>query len=203
MFTDRLNRKQLLTAVCLALAAVTLLVYAQVLRNGFVNYDDPDYIINNSHVQAGLTWSGVAWALRSTEASNWHPLTWISHMTDCQLFGLKPAGHHLTNVLFHTANTLLLFLLLNRLTGAIWRSALVAALFALHPLHVESVAWASERKDVLSAFFWMLTLLAYTRFVGESKAQSPKSKVFYVLALLAFACGLMSKPMVVTLPFVL
>ena len=203
MFADRLTRKQLTTAVCLVLAGVTLLVYAPVLRNGFVNYDDPDYIINNAHVKAGLTWNGVAWAFQSTEANNWHPLTWISHMADCQLFGLKPAGHHLTSLLLHTANTLLLFLLLLRLTGALWRSAFVAALFALHPLHVESVAWASERKDVLSAFFWMLTLLAYTRFVNESKVRSPKSKVFYALALLAFACGLMSKPMVVTLPFVL
>lgn len=203
MFAARLTRKQLTTAVCLVLAGVTLLVYAPVLRNGFVNYDDPDYIINNAHVKAGLTWNGVAWAFQSAEASNWHPLTWISHMADCQMFGLKPAGHHLTSLLLHTANTLLLFLLLNRLTGALWRSAFVAALFAWHPLHVESVAWASERKDVLSAFFWMLTLLAYTRFVSESKVRNPKSKVFYALALLAFACGLMSKPMVVTLPFVL
>ena len=203
MFKAQLTQQQLAKIICIALAAVTLLVYAPILRNGFVNYDDPDYIINNSHVKAGLTWTGVVWAFQSAEASNWHPLTWISHMADCQLFGLKPAGHHLTSLLFHTANTLLLFLLLNRLTGALWRSAFVAALFALHPLHVESVAWASERKDVLSAFFWMLTLLAYTRFVSESKVRSPKSKVFYALALLAFACGLMSKPMVVTLPFVL
>lgn len=203
MFEAQFTRQQLAKIICIALAAVTLLVYAPILRNGFVNYDDPDYLINNPHVKAGLTWNGVVWAFRSAEASNWHPLTWISHMADCQLFGLKPAGHHLTSLLFHTANTLLLFLLLNRLTGALWRSAFVAALFALHPLHVESVAWASERKDVLSAFFWMLTLLAYTRFVSESKVRSPKSKVFYALALLAFACGLMSKPMVVTLPFVL
>jgi tetratricopeptide (TPR) repeat protein len=203
MFAVHLTRKQLSTVVCLVLALVTLLVYLPLLHNGFVNYDDPDYIINNSHVKAGLTWSGIVWAFQSSEASNWHPLTWISHMIDCQLFGLNPAGHHLTSLLFHTANTLLLFLLLNQLTGALWRSAFVAALFAWHPLHVESVAWASERKDVLSAFFWMLTLLAYTRFANLSKIQSPKSKVFYVLALFSFACGLMSKPMVVTLPFVL
>ena len=205
--------KKITAAVALALAVVTLLVYLPVLHNGFVNYDDPDYITNNPHVQAGLTWPGIVWAFQSGEASNWHPLTWISHMMDCQLFGLNPAGHHLTNLLFHTANALLLFIVLKQLTGALWRSAFVAALFAWHPLHVESVAWASERKDVLSAFFWMLTLLAYTRYAGESKVhppssdsgatRSPKSKVFYALALLAFACGLMSKPMVVTLPFVL
>jgi tetratricopeptide (TPR) repeat protein len=206
--------KKATAAAAFALAVVTLLIYLPVLHNGFVNYDDPDYITNNPHVQAGLTWPGIVWAFRSTEASNWHPLTWISHMADCQLFGMNPAGHHLVNVLFHTANTVLLFLLLNRLTGlrseasaphtgALWRSAFVAALFAWHPLHVESVAWASERKDVLSAFFWMLSLLAYAGYARESTVQSPKSKVFYALALLAFACGLMSKPMVVTLPFVL
>jgi Flp pilus assembly protein TadD len=194
---------RLFAIICLALAVVTLLVYWPLLHHGFVNYDDPDYITQNPHVQAGLTWPGIVWAFQSGAASNWHPLTWISHMADCQLFGLNPAGHHLTSLLFHTANALLLFLLLNRLTGAMWRSAFVAALFAWHPLHVESVAWASERKDVLSAFFWMLTLLAYAQFAGESKVQSPKSKVFYLLALILFACGLMSKPMVVTLPFVL
>jgi hypothetical protein len=213
MFAAQLTRKQLSTVGCLVLTAVTLLVYLPMLWHGFVNYDDPDYITNNPHVQAGLTWPGIVWAFQSGEASNWHPLTWISHMADWQLFGRNAAGHHLVNLLFHTANTLLLFLLLNRLTGALWRSAFVAALFAWHPLHVESVAWASERKDVLSAFFWMLTMLAYVRFANLSKvhppspgsgaARSPKSKVFYVLALILFACGLMSKPMVVTLPFVL
>jgi hypothetical protein len=190
-------------AVCLALAAITLLVYSPMLWHGFINYDDPDYITGNAHVIGGLTWTNVAWAFTTGDAANWHPLTWISHMTDCQLFGLNPAGHHLTNLLFHIANTLLLFLLLKKLTGAIWRSFFVAALFAWHPLHVESVAWASERKDVLSAFFWMLALLAYAQFAGLSKIQNPKSKAFYILALFLFACGLMSKPMVVTLPFVL
>ena len=203
MFTANWNPKKNTIAVAIALAVVTLLVYLPVVHNGFVNYDDPDYITNNPHVQAGLTWPGIVWAFQSGEASNWHPLTWISHMMDCQLFGLNPAGHHLTSLLFHTANALLLFIVLKQLTGALWRSAFVAALFAWHPLHVESVAWASERKDVLSAFFWMLTLLAYTRYAGESKVRSPKSKVFYFLALFFFACGLMSKPMVVTLPFVL
>ena len=204
MFAAHLTRKQLSTVVCLVLAVVTLLVYLPMLRHGFVNYDDPDYITNNSHVKAGLTWPGIVWAFQSSEASNWHPLTWISHMADCQLFSLHPAGHHLTNLLIHTANTLLLFFLLNQLTGTLWRSAFVAALFAWHPLHVESVAWASERKDVLSAFFWMLTLLAYTRYAQRrSGLNSQPSILNYLLALFFFACGLMSKPMVVTLPFVL
>src|ERR1035438_4774551 len=121
MSTTDWTQKKITAAVALALAAVTLLVYLPVLHNGFVNYDDPDYITANAHVQAGLTWSGIAWAFQSTNASNWHPLTWISHMADCQLFGLNPAGHHLTSLLFHTANTLLLFIFLNRLTGALWR----------------------------------------------------------------------------------
>ena len=211
-----MTQNQIRIAIYVVLAAATLLVYLPMLRHGFVNYDDPDYITNNPHVQAGLTWPGIVWAFQSGEASNWHPLTWISHMADCQLFGRNPAGHHLINLLFHTANTLLLFLLLNQLTGALWRSAFVAALFAWHPLHVESVAWASERKDVLSAFFWMLTLLAYVRYAqptstsGECRVQNGASRVtchpsphFYFLALFFFACGLMSKPMVVTLPFVL
>ena len=173
----------------------------------------PAYITGNAHVTSGLTWTNVVWAFTSGEAANWHPLTWVSHMIDCDLYGTNPAGHHLTNLLFHIANTLLLFLLLKEITGALWRSFFVAALFAWHPLHVESVAWAAERKDVLSAFFWMLTLIAYVRFVALSKVhppspssgamKNPKSKVFYVLALFLFACGLMSKPMVVTLPFVL
>jgi Tfp pilus assembly protein PilF len=203
MFTANPTRKQLSAIICLTLALVTATLYWPVMQHQFINIDDDQYITNNPHIQAGLTWPGLAWAFRTGYAANWHPLTWISHMLDCQLFGLNPAGHHLTNLLFHIANTLLLFLWLKQLTGALWRSALVAALFAWHPLHVESVAWAAERKDVLSAFFWMLTLIAYTRFALESKVQSPKSKVFYGLSLLAFACGLMSKPMVVTLPFVL
>jgi len=220
--------KKTIVVVAFALAVVTLLLYLPVLQNGFVNYDDPDYIINNPQVKAGLTWSGFVWAFQSSAASNWHPLTWISHMMDCQAFGLNPAGHHLMNLLFHTANTVLLFLLLNQLTGfrsgasapqsgALWRNAFVAALFAWHPLHVESVAWASERKDVLSAFFWMLTLLAYAgyarrvtpdecRVAGTAAVASPvtlHAPFFYILALFLFACGLMSKPMVVTLPFVM
>jgi hypothetical protein len=218
MFAAHLTRKQLSRVIYFALAVVTLLIYLPMLWHGFVNYDDPDYITGNAHVTGGLTRANVVWAFTSNDAANWHPLTWLSHMMDCQLFGVNPAGHHLMNLLFHTANTLLLFLLLEKLTGALWRSAMVAALFAWHPLHVESVAWASERKDVLSAFFWMLTILCYAKAVaggkcrvtGDGNAPAPivspvtcHSSPFYFLALFFFACGLMSKPMVVTLPFVL
>ena len=198
------SRKQLILAICFGLAVGTLALYFPIISHDFVNFDDDGYLIENPHVKNGLSWSGIIWAFTSGYASNWHPLTWISHMVDCQLFGLNPAGHHLMNLLFHTANTLLLFILLNYLTGAIWRSAFVAALFAWHPLHVESVAWASERKDVLSAFFWMLSLIAYVRYAKVQSSSSPAPAVVsYLLALLLFACGLMSKPMVVTLPFVL
>ena len=211
MFTAKLTKNQLSALICLALALVTTALYWPVIHHNFVNFDDDDYITNNSHVQAGLTWAGVIWAFQSGAAANWHPLTWLSHMLDCQLYGLNPGGHHSTNLLFHVANTLLLFLLLRQLTGALWRSAFVAALFAWHPLHVESVAWAAERKDVLSAFFWMLTLMAYVRYaqkrsradVAVQALDSRLSTLDYLLALFFFACGLMSKPMVVTLPFVL
>ena len=218
MFTAKLTKNQLSALICLALALVTTALYWPMTHHNFVNFDDDDYITNNSHVQAGLTWVGVIWAFQSGAAANWHPLTWLSHMLDCQLYGLNPGGHHSTNLLFHVANTLLLFLLLRQLTGALWRSAFVAALFAWHPLHVESVAWAAERKDVLSAFFWMLALMAYTRYaqkrsrvegrgsradVAVQALDSRLSTLDYLLALFFFVCGLMSKPMVVTLPFVL
>ena len=204
MFTNRPTRNQLFAVICLVLALVTLVVYWPITRHGFTNFDDDGYITGNPHVKSGLTWPGIVWAFRSTETGNWHPLTWISHMLDCQLYGLNPGGHHLTNLIFHIANTLLLFLLLTQLTGAIWRSAFVAALFAWHPLHVESVAWAAERKDVLSAFFWMLTLFFYARHAQNKTSRNPQlSTLNYILALFFFACGLMSKPMVVTLPFVL
>jgi tetratricopeptide (TPR) repeat protein len=187
-------------------------------RDGFVNYDDQDYVTENSVVQKGLTWTGIKWAFTTGHASNWHPLTWLSHMADCELFGLNPGAHHLVNVLFHTANVVLLLVLLLRLTGKLWPGAFVAALFAWHPLHVESVAWISERKDVLSTFFALLTLLAYARYAQrrsrvegrESMAKSsvpaliPRLSTFdYALALFFFALGLMSKPMLVTLPFVM
>lgn len=200
-----------MTAIYFALAMVTLLVYLPILRHDFINFDDPVYITQNPNVESGLTWHGMVWAFQIGYAAYWQPLTWISHMIDCQLFGLNPGGHHFVNLLFHIANVLLLFLLLNRMTGAMWRSAFVAAFFAWHPLRVESVAWAAERKDVLSGFFWMLTLLAYARYAQEqgarNKEQSTRSFFLffksYWIALFFFACGLMSKPMVVTLPFVL
>lgn len=180
-----------------ALAVVTAVAYAGVLRNGFVSWDDPYYVTENPHVLAGLTWPGVAWAFASTQGANWHPITWLSHMLDAQLFGPNPAMHHAVGLLLHMLNTILLFLALVRMTGAPGRSAFVAALFAVHPLHVESVAWASERKDVLSTSFWMLTMLAYARY-----AERP-GRGRYLVLLVAFALGLMSKAMLVTLPFVL
>ena len=187
--------------LCWLLALATLAVFLPVARHGFVNYDDLDYVSENAHVQSGLKWDNVVWAFKTGHASNWHPVTWLSHMLDCQLFGQEAGGQHLVSVGFHIANTLLLFLLLRRMTGALWRSALVAALFALHPLHVESVAWVSERKDVLSALFFLLTVGAYVRYV-QFETQNPKLQN-YVLALLLFTLGLMSKPMLVTLPFAL
>ena len=193
-----------------ALGLMTLALYVPALRFDFLTYDDQQYVTENPHVRAGLTARGIAWAF-GNHAGNWHPLTWISHMLDCQLYALYPWGHHMTNVLLHTANTILLFLALRGLTGGLWRSAFVAALFGWHPLHVESVAWVAERKDVLSAFFFMLTLGAYAKYVSSvegQEVQSPKSKVqspkfWYCSTMLFFVLGLMSKPMVVTLPFVL
>ena len=189
--------------LCLLLVAATLAVYWPAIHGYFLNYDDPLYFTSNRHVLTGLTPGNVVWAFTTGHASNWHPLTWLSLMLDAQLFGKGPIGPHLTNLLLHAANTVLLFLLLRRLTAAMWRSALVAALFALHPLHVESVAWVTERKDVLSAFFGLLSLGAYARFVEEFKVQGSKFKVFFALSLLSFSLGLMCKPVLVTLPLVL
>jgi tetratricopeptide (TPR) repeat protein len=189
--------------LCALLGAAVLVVYAPALHCGFVNIDDPDYLTANWHVQRGFNAQSLRWAFTTDAACNWHPLTWLSHILDCQLFGLHPAGHHLTSLLLHAANSVLLFLLLQRLTGALWRSAIVAVLFALHPLRVESVVWISERKDVLSAFFWMLALGAYLRYAEEFKVQVSRLKVYYSMSLLCFALGLMAKPMLVTLPFVL
>ncbi|MDO8684801.1 MAG: tetratricopeptide repeat protein [Armatimonadota bacterium] len=183
--------------ICLFLVVVTLAVYAQSLGNDFINFDDPQYVTFNNNVQSGLTKDSVFWAFFSSDASNWHPLTWLTHIIDYQLYRLQPAGHHLTNLLLHILNTLLLFLVISRMTGYIWRSAFVAALFAIHPLHVESVAWIAERKDVLSTFFWMLTMLAYIRY-----SKSPNVRR-YIPVLLLYALGLMAKPMLVTLPIVL
>ena len=182
---------------CGLLALVTLAVYWPVVRCEFIHGDDPDYVTQNPHVRGGLTWSNLRWAFAARYANNWHPLTWISHMLDCQLYGLNPAGHHATNLLFHGANTVLIFLVLRRMTCAHWRSAFVAALFALHPLHVESVAWVAERKDVLSTFFWALTIGAYVRY-----SERP-GLARYLLVTVLFGLGLMAKPMLVTLPFLL
>jgi protein O-mannosyl-transferase len=187
----------LIVAICSVLVGITWLVFAQTVRHQFVTYDDPQYVYANPEVSAGLSLSRITWAFTHTIAGNWHPLTTISHMLDCQLYGLDPAGHHFTNVLFHTIAAVLLFLVLRQMTGSLWRSAFVAALFAIHPLHVESVAWVSERKDVLSATFFMLTLSAYTRYVRVPSVKG------YLLLFSLFALGLMSKAMLVTVPFVL
>jgi hypothetical protein len=165
----RLNENCRSLLICALLASVTAVAFWPVLSHGFIKLDDRQYVVENPHVLSGLTWENVKWAFQAGYASNWHPLTWVSHMLDVQLFGLKPGWHHLGNLVLHTANTLLLFLVLQRMTGAAWRSALVAALFAVHPLHVESVAWVSERKDVLSAFFFMLTLWAYCRYAQQRR----------------------------------
>jgi protein O-mannosyl-transferase len=182
---------------CLLLAVGTIAVYSPAIFHPFVNYDDYDYVTQNPHVQAGLSADTVAWAFTSTELANWHPLTWLSHELDCQLYGLNPHGHHLTSVLLHAANVVLLFLLLQAATGATGASAMVAALFALHPLNVESVAWVAERKNLLSTFFFLLTLAAYGRYARRPGVGR------YVLVALLFALGLAAKPMLVTLPFVL
>ena len=243
-------RGALLISACLLVA--TLAAYWPVHRAEFISFDDPVYVTNNPEVFHGLTAAGLVWAFKATRGSNWHPLTWLSHMVDCQLFGENAGGHHVVSVGFHAANAVLLFILLWRLTGRLWPSGFVAALFALHPLHVESVAWVSERKDVLSTCFGFLTLLAYARYAevsgvrcqvsgakksegrnpkseaapeSESRASAsgvqsskveaqrsrfraprfrlPSSSRFYVLSLVFFALGLMSKPMLVTLPFLL
>ncbi len=200
--TLQLRRFQVKTWLALGLAVVTLGLYLPAGWHDFVQYDDQQYVTENPRVQSGLTWAGLHWAF-GYHAGNWHPLAWLSHMLDCQLFGAHAGGHHLTSIFLHAASTALLFIVLNQWTGALWRSAAVAALFAWHPLHVESVAWVAERKDVLCAFFWMVTLLAYGRYAAESKVRSSRSKVYYGLSLLAFMLALMSKPMAVTLPFVL
>jgi len=191
---SRLKREPL---VCLALIGLTAGVYWQVHGHGFSVLDDDDYVVLTTVVHDGLTWEGTKWAFTTTKLANWHPLTWLSHMLDCQLFGPKAGPHHVVNVVFHVVNTLLLFLVLNRMTKRFWASAFVAGVFAVHPLHVESVAWISERKDVLSTFFWMLTMAAYLAYVKRPSV--PR----YMLVGGALALGLMAKPMLVTLPFVL
>jgi tetratricopeptide (TPR) repeat protein len=192
------NDRWIVLAVCLGLAALVWIVFGQTLRHDFVNLDDGAYVYKNPQVSRGLTTEGIIWAFTHSHAANWHPLTWISHMIDCQLYGLNPWGHHLTNVLLHAANAILLFLVVRQLTASLWPSAFVAAVFAIHPLRVESVAWVSERKDLLSGFFFLLTIWAYVRYV-----RGPRSRARYLLVLALFAVGLMCKPMLVTLPVVL
>jgi tetratricopeptide (TPR) repeat protein len=222
-----LNDRWTIPGVCIFLAAIIWVVFGQTLGHEFVNYDDDLYVYENPAVTRGLTLQGIIWAFTHVHCSNWHPLTWVSHMLDCQFYGLSPGGHHLTNILFHTATAILLFLILRQMTGALWRSAFVAAVFAIHPLRVESVAWVAERKDVLSGLFFMLTIGAYARYAQrrsrvepsslrsaasgsrEPRAQSVSAldprlpALDYCLVLLFFALGLMCKPMLVTLPLVL
>jgi len=218
--------KWLPIAICFGLILTTAILYWPVRNHEFIALDDPDYVTSNPHARAGLTAANIKWAFTKSHSSNWHPLTWISHMVDCQFFGMDAGKHHLVNVGFHAANSALLFLLLYYMTGAIWRSGFVAALFAFHPLHIESVAWVAERKDMLSTFFFMLTLLAYARYVRGAAIPAGSAAVlggstppnssplgtplhtrhtafFYILTLVLFALGLMSKAMLVTLPCVL
>ncbi|HEV2046984.1 MAG TPA: tetratricopeptide repeat protein [Chthoniobacterales bacterium] len=190
------DRVWIVIGICAVLVGLIWLVFGQTLGHGFV-YDDELYVLNNSVVKSGITLRGLEWAFTHSHASNWHPLTTISHMLDCQIFGLNAGGHHFTNVLLQTVATLLLFFALRQLTGELWRSAVVAALFAVHPLRVESVAWIAERKDLLSGVFFILTLSAYVRY-----ARQPTLNRYIAMAVL-FVLGLMSKPMLVTLPFVL
>jgi len=190
-------KKLHLLLIYLALVLATFIAFEQVRYNEFLCFDDGQYITGNLHVNAGISRESVIWAFTTPHACNRHPLTWLSHMLDCELFGMDSCWHHLNNLLFHIANSLLLFFILKRMTGATWQSAFVAAVFALHPLHIESVAWVSERKDVLSSLFWMLTIAAYIRY-----AERPGMGRF-LLVFFLFGLGLMAKPMLVTLPFVL
>jgi hypothetical protein len=191
------KQKQVLFFVIAVLVTSTFVAYEPVRHNGFVNYDDNQYVFNNPNVKGGITQQSIKWAFTTLSISYWHPITWLSHMLDCEIYGLRPLGHHITSVLIHIINSVLLFLLLSKVTGTLWRSGFVAAAFALHPLHVESVAWAAERKDVLSGLFWILSMLAYVHY-----AERPNVKR-YAIVLLTFIMGLMSKPMMVILPLAL
>ena len=186
-----------LIGISIFLIALTWAVFGQTGNYQFVNYDDPLYVLDNAHVRAGLTWRGIAWAFTHVHSQNWHPLTTMSHMFDCQLFGVNPGAHHLVNVFFHSIAAVLLFILLAQITNSIWASAFIAAVFAIHPLRVESVAWIAERKDVLSGMFFMLTLLAYFRWTRKQTVGR------YLAMSILFACGLMSKPMLITTPIIL
>ena len=198
--------------VILAITGACLIIYAQTLNFDFINIDDRAYIYENRALLSGFNWKSVSWAFTAFYSANWHPLTWLSHFLDYALFGLNAGGHHATNIVFHTINSILTFIVFRKLTDEFWKSAMVAFLFAIHPAHVESVAWIAERKDVLSTMFWLLTMLAYFRLCDEAtkrqsdKISPPVSRFVspsYILTILFFALGLMSKPMLVTLPFVL
>jgi Tfp pilus assembly protein PilF len=191
------NRKKRLLLISAGLVIATIIAYEPVRHNGFVGYDDDGYITNNPDVLRGLTQQSVIWAFTNFNTANWHPLTWVSHIVDCQLFGLNPAGHHFVSVLFHILNTLLLFWILTSLTGSMWASGFVAGIFALHPLQVESVAWAAERKNVLSGFFWFLTMAVYIWYTKRPGIWR------YTAVFAIYGLSIMTKPMVVTLPFVL
>ncbi|CAN2041017.1 protein O-mannosyl-transferase [Candidatus Magnetomoraceae bacterium gMMP-15] len=197
MFYNKFKIQLNTLIICLLLILSTLVVYWQVTCHDFINYDDDLYVTENSNVQSGLSIDSIIWAFTTGHAGNWHPITWLSHMLDCELYGLNSMGHHWTNLQFHIINTILLFIVIRLMTGAVWKSAFIAALFALHPLHVESVAWVAERKDVLSTFFWFLSMIAYFYYIKNS------SKKNYLLLAVIFAMGLMAKPMLVTLPFIL
>jgi len=203
--------------IALGLFLLVILTFFPLLDNGFIFLDDPEFVTQNPHVQSGLTRENIEWAMTSFATGNWHPLTWLSHMLDCQWYGLDPRGHHFTSLLLHAFNTALIFLVMAGMTGAVGRSFFVAAMFGLHPMHVESVAWVSERKDVLSTLFWWLVILAYGGYVNRKRQGQPgarekktgpvafldSSAICYGLALVCFGLGLMSKPMLVTLPFTL
>ena len=194
---ERRQSRRNIVVLCVLLAVVTFAVYMQAGDHPFISFDDPSYVTDNPHVSSGISVQNIFWAFTSVEAGNWHPITWLSHMTDVQLYGMNPRWHHVTNVIIHIISSLLLLFLLHRCTGLLWQSSFVAFLFALHPLHVESVAWVAERKDVLSAFLWFVTLLFYSEYVKKHKP------ALYVLSLVSFMLGLMSKPMLVTLPVVM
>ncbi|HXX42772.1 MAG TPA: hypothetical protein VEI58_10980, partial [Chthoniobacterales bacterium] len=201
-----LHRPWISIAVCIFLALAVWAIYGQTVGFNFIYFDDDEYVFNNPQITQGLSLKAISWAFTHIHSHNWHPLTTLTHMFDCQMYGLHPWGHHLENVLLHGITAILLFVVLRQMTGALWRSAFVAAVFAVHPLHVESVAWISERKDVLSGLFFVLTLLAYvcyTRAKGSGTETTFVRFPSYWVALLLFALGLLSKPMLVTLPFVL
>lgn len=199
--TDELIARPLF--LCMLLFAFVLYVFSASLQCSFLFFDDASYVYNNAHVKAGLTWVNFVWAFGSLDYANWHPLTWLSHMVDVQIYRLNPWGHHLTSVLIHAFNTVLVFLVLKRMTGAMWRSFAVAGLFGLHPLRVESVTWISERKDVLCALFWLLAMWTYARFAEEAKTNGNRRKLFYGVTFVFFVLALMSKTMAVTFPFAL